>query len=363
MINASKLTWRSTAAAVSLAGLETRQAWDRLNARGLDLPFLDSSVVLGALQVFGSGGEQLWTGSDGADVKAMFVLARQGALRWQTFQPSQLPLGSWVADAGLDIGELCGALMSAMGPVLALTLTQVDPLAATRPADSGTSETADYIDTGWVEIAGTFEDYWAARGKNLRQNMRKQRNRLTADSVQASMHVLRDPTEMAGAIERYGALESQGWKSDQGTAIHPSNAQGRFYRGLLEQAATRGEALVYEYRFDGRTVAMNLCIRRQRCLVVLKTTYDESIKTLSPAFLLREEELQSWFRSGEFDRIEYYGKLMDWHTKLTDRKRTIYHLTRYRFGWLKSLAAGRRRRRLPAEQSAAPAGPTETATT
>jgi hypothetical protein len=157
------------------------------------------------------------------------------------------------------------------------------------------------------------------------------------------MRVIRDAAEMAGALARYGALESTGWKASEGTAIHPDNAQGRFYRCLLETAAASGEAAVYEYLFDDRTVAMNLCLQRAGVLVVLKTTYDESFKSLSPAFLLREEELQTLFGEHRVRRIEYYGRLMDWHTKLTENKRMLYHQTRYRWPWVKQFAASRRK--------------------
>ena len=111
--------------------------------------------------------------------------------------------------------------------------------------------------------------------------------------------------------------------------------------------------MVYEYLFDERVVAMNLCLARKDVLIVLKTTYDESIQSLSPAFLLREAELQELFAQGQIRRLEYFGRLMDWHTKWTDQKRTLYHLTQYRWPFLKRLAQGRRRRADPASQAAA----------
>ena len=137
-------------------------------------------------------------------------------------------------------------------------------------------------------------------------------------------------------------MESGKRKAERGTAIHPDNAQGRFYSELLEHASRRGEAVVYQYLFNERVVAMNLCLQRNGILVVLKTTYDESIKSFSPAFLLRENELQEIYREGQVKCIEYYGRLMDWHTKLTDRKRGLYHLTQYRWPVLKKLANVRR---------------------
>ncbi|HRH86933.1 MAG TPA: GNAT family N-acetyltransferase [Rubrivivax sp.] len=276
---------------------------------------------------------------------AMLLVVPDGMLRWRTFQPSQLPLGAWVAAPHLGLPDLCRSAMR--GPLRAcmvLSITQVDPLLAVRQDDADDTRHSDYIDTAWVEVQGSFEDYWAARGKNLRQNLRKQRNRLAAEGATTTLRILRQPEEMAPALTRYGTLESAGWKAGEGTAIHPANAQGRFYTRLLEAAAQRGEALVFEYLIGERSAAINLCLLRHGTLVVLKTTYDESMpKTLSPAFLLREEELQHVFAGNEIRRIEYYGRVMEWHTKLTGKQRTLYHLSAYRWPMLKQQAERRRK--------------------
>jgi len=319
--------------------------WDRLNAARGDLPFLAGRAVCTALRTLGQGNERLLIGSQGADVVAMFVLLPRDKLRWQTFQPSQVPLGTWVAARDLSLQDLARSLLRGpLGLCLGLSITQIDPEVAARMPDALDNLHSDYIDTGWIDLVGSFDAYWSARGKNLRQNMRKQRVKLAADGVKLSLQALREHADMADAVARYGRLESAGWKAQHGTAIHPDNAQGRYYRELLEQASLNGEAVVYQYLFDERVVAMNLCLHRKGVLIVLKTTYDESIQSLSPAFLLREAELQELFAQGEIRRLEYFGRLMDWHTKWTEQKRTLYHLTQYRWPMLKRLAQARRRR-------------------
>lgn len=347
------LKWKVLPARALLDDASLCESWDSLNAQRGDLPFMSSAALQAALQVFAQGGEKLALGSAEGRCQAMFVLVADGALRWRTFQPSQLPLGAWVAEAGLELQALSQDLVSGpLGLSLAVSVTQVDPLYAAPPEDGPSWAVTPYIDTAWVDIQGSFEDYWQQRGKNLRQNMRKQRNKLAGDGVSSSMRVLSDVADMAPALVRYGALESTGWKGENGTAIHPDNEQGRFYLRLFETAAARGEALFYEYLFDQQTVAMNLCLLRGGQLVVLKTAYDESIKTLSPAFLLREEEMQLFFGEGRIRRIEYFGKVMDWHTKLTSDRRTLYHLTQFRWGWLKRLAHWRSSRVRTAEAAA-----------
>ena len=346
-----KLHWRTLPGDALIRDPQLQAHWDRLNAARLDLPFLSSYALAAALAVFGSERTRLLVGDDVTGPVAMFVLEATDTWRWRAFQPSQVPLGAWVARPDLRLVPLCRDLLRHLPwSVMRLLVSPVDPRQEARADEAEDTESDDYIDTAWLEIAGTFDDYWAARGKNLRQNLRKQRNRLASEGTQTTMRILRSPQEMAEAVARYGALESTGWKSTEGTAIHPGNEQGRFYVRLLEEAARRDEAMVFEYLIDGRTAAMNLGICRGGVLVVLKTTYDESLpKSLSPASLLREDELKHFFAQPDIRRLEYYGRVMDWHTKLTENRRTLYHLTAYRWPLLKTLAQRRR--------AAAPAAP------
>lgn len=340
------ISWSNFPAA-SLSGDQSlMHAWDNLNAARERLLFLDARVISIALDVFGNNNERLLVGRKSGRIVCMLILVPQGKFRWISFQPSQIPLGAWVADAGLSPLEITRSLCRGpLGLCLSVSLTQMDPLLTVREADESDSETADYIETGWIDIAGSFDEYWAARGKNLRQNMKKQRNKLQAEGLETRMLTLTAQEDMAAVIERYGSLESIGWKSGRGTAIHHDNDQGRFYRAILEYAATANEAIVFEYYFGDRLVAMNLCLLRDGILVILKTTYDESVPSaFSPAFLLQQDELIQFFGEGKIIRVEYYGRLMDWHTKWTDKKRTLFHLTTFRFSAIKRLAQWRRSR-------------------
>ena len=60
--------------------------------------------------------------------------------------------------------------------------------------------------------------------------------------------------------------------------------------------------------------------------MILKTTYDETIKTISPAFLMREESFRGLFEEQQLRHIEFFGKLMEWHTRWTDDVRTLFHI-------------------------------------
>jgi hypothetical protein len=78
-------------------------------------------------------------------------------------------------------------------------------------------------------------------------------------------------------------------------------------------------------------------------LAILKTTYDENYKSLSPASLLHQDAFRQVFDEGRVRRIEFYGKVMEWHTRWTDNARMLYHVNCDRWPWLprlRRLAAG-----------------------
>ncbi len=315
--------------------------WQVLNDAGPRSPLLEPAFILPALTAFGSGNEKLCLYGD-APKRAMALVAPKGRMGWEVFQPSQVPMGPWLIHDTQDMGQCLGELLHALpGMPMALGVTQLDPDLYTRPPDTLIQSTLDYIETARVSVSGSFDEYWAARGKNLRHNMKKQRTQLEKAGIATRLEKLTKPGEMAEAVRDYGKLESQGWKSEGGTAIHPDNAQGRFYQSMLENFCAMGRGRIYRYWFNDDVVAMDLCVEGYGTLVILKTTYDEQkANGTSPAFLMRQEIFMEVFGEGQLKTIEFYGKLMEWHKRWTEEVRTMYHINRYRWpliGWMKDL--------------------------
>jgi hypothetical protein len=325
--------------------------WRRLNAATRGTPLLEPEFVQPLLDHFGAAEARLAICEAEGETVAMGILAPRGRGAWEALQPSQAPVGLWLHRPRYALDTLLPALARELpGVALIVGLKQRDPMLEPRPADSAVTTTMDYIRTAHVPIAGTFDDYWNARGKNLRSNLKKQRSKLQKEGVATRMQIDTLPERMAAAVADYGRLESAGWKAQRGTAVHPDNPQGRFYTAMLEGFARQGRAAVYRYWFEPageapQLVAMDLCIAGGGALIVLKTTYDESVpSSLSPTLLMREECCQRLFDEQQYARLEFYGKVMEWHTRWTDEIRTMYHVNHYRWPVLRQLhaAAGQR---------------------
>lgn len=321
---------------------ELATQWDGLQAQCSKLPFLESLFLAPLLQEFSTGQEVIAVDVRHSVWHAAAILTPRRLGAWETFQPSQLPLGAWVGpkDSMASphwVEEISGLYGALPGVCLSVGLTQLDSRFHPRPADTSAKQTMDYIDTAWVDVNQTFDAYWEQRGKNLKQNCRKQRNKLELDGVNATLECIQTPQEVAQAMVDYGSLEGAGWKAANGTAVLPGNAQGRFYRAMLENFCAQGRGRIYRYRFNDKVVSMDLCIQSGNTLVILKTAYDESYKTVSPSSLMRQDQFQALFADPTLQRIEFYGKVMEWHTRWTDNARSIYHLTSYRWGLVQRL--------------------------
>lgn len=311
--------------------------WDALQQRTLPHAFLRSHFLLPLLGQFGLGSELLAYREDGTGWMAAALVQPQGKGRWNSFQPSQLPLGPVLLPTDAVEASLQSLLKALPGFALSLGLTQLDSQAYAGPFAARCLRRQPYIDTAWVDVTTDFDIYWEARGKNLRQNTRKQLKKVEATGVTPHLRMVDTPDQVATALKQYGLLEASGWKAEAGTAVSMEGAQGRFYQEALEGAARAGQARIYSYWFGEEVVAMDLCVHQGDSLTILKTAYQQAHQAVSPSTLMRVDEFRALFDEGRFKRIEFFGRVMEWHTRWTETTRPLFHLTAFRWAWLKSL--------------------------
>ena len=317
---------------------EMEVSWRQLHRALGGTPLLDPLFVRPLIEEFGSGEETLAIHGPPDTPTAMTILCKKNRFAWQTFQPVNAPLGVWMNRPEVGLERVSEELLRTLSvPALILGLSQRDPDLTPRPSRSKRLRTRDYIRTARINIEGVYEAYWSARSKNLKHNMRRQLNRLDREGKTPRLEEIRSPEAMRAAVADYARLESAGWKEEAGSAVHLENPQGNFYTKILEGFGRNGEAIVYRYFYDDRLVATDLCLTRDKVLIILKTTHDESQKGTSPAHLMRHEVIQNAFRTRAIGRIEFYGPVHDWHLRWTEDVRTLYHVNYYRSALLPHL--------------------------
>lgn len=300
--------------------------WDELNAAGCDShPLLQARFAKTLLAHFGVGELRFAALLQGDDVVTQMILQQVSRTRWEVFQPSQGPMPMIVyRSPDTEFPQKCAALLPRLArTALVLDLPSQDlPFSALGTLDSSLLQSNVYGTTTAIQSPKGFNDYWQGRPKGLRKNISRYFRRLERDGLIFSLHVVTNAAEMPDAVARYGVLESSGWKGKEGSSVHPGNAQGRFYTDLMSRFATDDCARAYFLCFGDRLAAARLVIQNHNMVVILKTTYDESLSQYAPGRLQLHLVLQNILKEPSPARIEFYTKAnadaVEWATSTRD---------------------------------------------
>jgi CelD/BcsL family acetyltransferase involved in cellulose biosynthesis len=316
-----------------------RALWEELHETVDRHVLLDFEFVQRLIRHFGSP-NTLCGVANRSDMRGMVLIEKVRPGMWQTFQPSQAPVGVILLAGQADrLASLRALIRRLPGCALSLGILQQDPALTTLHGIENAEivERVTYMPTARLSVPIDFAAYWKTRSRNLLHNLSRQRRRISEQGGQLQLVIDREPEHVTRGVHAYGELESRGWKAREGTALSPDNAQGRFYSDVLTHFSARGEAVVYRLKMGDRTLAIDLCLERGDMLVILKTTHDESLEGLSPGLLLHEEIVRTLSTEGRIRTVEFYGRTREWHKKLTDDVREMFHLNLSRFAWLGQL--------------------------
>lgn len=326
--------------------------WDALNERLYGShPLLSSRFVEALVTHFASHSDVLAIHRESNEVDGM-VLLTPARYKWRTFLPSQTQIAPMLVSNPHSLLTLRSALPST---VVALDLLCQDPEYSIAPElrQHHCHEDTPHATTLYISLSGSFENYWQARSKKLRQNIRRSLRSIEDAGVSYALHVRDEVTSVQQGLETYAAIESRGWKGRAGTAIRPSTSQGRFYADALTRLTQAGAAAIYELHLDATVVASQIVLHNQHMLITLKTTYDEQYASFSPGYVLDYLLLKREFAAQRFSVVEYYtnatAELLRWGTG----QRVISHHRLYRHAWMRQLVRGLRRLALVGQQQRA----------
>ncbi len=313
--------------------------WEELvSCYHLNNPMLDTMFVKQLIKYFP---EKIYVAKafcNKQQLQAIVLLTVEKAGVWKIYKPSQAQTALAVMsnDAELDVKQLMTKLPKFCIKInfLALDKREHSPLIKALPNVLITKSATNIT----VNVHGDFDHYWDNRIKGLKKNMRRYHNRIEKEVGKLLFVVKSSPLEVQKGVDNYGMIESRGWKGKIGTALHPGNKQGEFYRTLLMDYSKQEQSLVFELILDNQVVASRLCLLNQNMLVILKTTYEESFKRFAVGKVLLYYVIQYIYTHKLSQVIDFYTNAnrdqIDWSTE----QRDMLNASCYRLDWLNRLA-------------------------
>ena len=268
------------------------------------------------------------------------LLVNKGFGRWDSYMPGQSPLSFTYVDASVDKKVISSAMKELFKilPKVALRVTflRQDPDLANKEiySDFKASVFTNCALNTSIPLENGFEEYWSSRSKKVRKEITRKLTKVEKSESNVSLKIVTDESDIEEAVKQYGDLESSGWKGKEGSAINESNTQGKFYKKLLLENAKLQRSAIFNLLFDEKIVASLLTIFNSKMIVVLKTTYDESLSNLSPGRLIDYFMIREVAESNLADTIENFTNASESDKKWCTRYRDMYHVEFYRWGWL-----------------------------
>jgi CelD/BcsL family acetyltransferase involved in cellulose biosynthesis len=170
-------------------------------------------------------------------------------------------------------------------------------------------------DAPFLELTGTWDQYFSGRPAKFRQNLRNRMSRLTRVG-EPVLETLTDADAILAARDDAFRLEASGWKQEAGTAVDADPDVRRFYALLAERGSARGWLRLWFLTVNGRRIAVSYGAQYANRLFLFKTGYDPAYAQYSPFKLLTYFALRQAYSDGlrEFD---FLGETEPWKLEWT----------------------------------------------
>lgn len=160
------------------------------------------------------------------------------------------------------------------------------------------AQRAVYGENPVIELAPSWETFYAGRGRRLKKS-----NNLTANRIKKSGEIgidwLRGKAD-AAAVQKWQAeivrISAASWKETTGLTLDNAGPQA-FMRRLLVHAAKNGWLSLWRLTLDGQTVATETQIEYAGEVFALRADYDQTYRELSVGSYLNWKLLEQMFAS------------------------------------------------------------------
>ncbi len=239
------------------------------------------------------------------------------------------PAGELLLDPLADASAACDQLVSALRglhlPIVWFDGIPTETLAwrlfSAALARHGMSTTVrERFRVEQVEIAGSWERYFAGRSRSLRRQVR----RALVKAEQSGTLKLRIldrlmPDEIEAWFRRGLQIEDRGWKGAAGSSVLRAPGLLDFYLRQARQLARWGQLKLVFLEHQGEPIAFEYGWSSKGVYFSPKVAYDEAFGQFSPGQLLRAVLLEKLHTDGPCELVDYLGPTSrataDWSTR------------------------------------------------
>jgi len=171
----------------------------------------------------------------------------------------------------------------------------------------------------YLLIEGSWEEYWRARGKSLRKEIRLRLNRASKNHYLHRLHY-RGGGNVEWLMGKVLEIESKSWKYKSGTSILSNPDETRFFLDLARLADRRGWLHLNMIELDGHPAAYQFNIIYKKTILGLKTSFNLNFGKLSPGKLILYDLIRFAFEEG-ISEVDFGGQAESYKMRWTDRVR------------------------------------------
>ncbi len=167
----------------------------------------------------------------------------------------------------------------------------------------------------YLALSDSPDAFEATLSAKRRSGLRRLRRRL-AERGDVSVEVADGRDRLEELLGEGFAVEASGWKGQRGTAIVSQESTRRFYSAIARWAAPRGWLRLGFLRLDRRVIAFDLALELDDAHYLLKTGYEEALRSFAPGVLLRHEMILRAIENG-CTSYEFLGDDVPWKREWT----------------------------------------------
>jgi CelD/BcsL family acetyltransferase involved in cellulose biosynthesis len=163
----------------------------------------------------------------------------------------------------------------------------------------------------WIRISGSWKEYYEAITPKWRSAHRRAIKKAEGIGPVEFEFFSPNPSEFDPLMERFVAVEGEGWKARLGTALRINQPLRAFFELYGRNAAGYGAARFAFLKIGDAPVAAQFGVEYFRRHWLLKIGYDEHYSHGSPGILLMHRALERAF-DGRLEGFEFLGSNETW---------------------------------------------------